>query len=378
MGFCLTKYTKMKKLILSATLLLSVATFAQKDELKALKKIYAKEEITDKDLEAYKAASDALQGLAVEESDKVYAKFYKVMYPTVVLASKGAKATPQEQMGMYTPAFIKEYGAVIDETIAFEKKSGKKIYTDDLIIEKSQFKQTMTTMGLSLNTAKKYKEAAAIFYNLYLFDKTTEGKALQNSAILSVQGEDYTSAVKYYEELEGSDYLNNGVIYFAVNKATGNEEEIATKADRDKFLSLNLYEKPRDYKVSEDKPEIMRILALLYKQNNEFDKAKDVYSRARILAPANEELKKGEFELYYGLGYNGLNEEEKLVNEINASRADKKKFDALMAKRKQMFLNTIPNFEKAYELNPTDANTKSILKMAYEVTGQADKAKAMQ
>ncbi len=378
MGFCLTKYTKMKKLILSATLLLSVATFAQKDELKALKKIYAKEEITDKDLEAYKAASDALQGLAVEESDKVYAKFYKVMYPTVVLASKGAKATPQEQMGMYTPAFIKEYGAVIDETIAFEKKSGKKIYTDDLIIEKSQFKQTMTTMGLSLNTAKKYKEAAVFFYNLYLFDKTTEGKALQNAAILSVQGEDYTSAVKYYEELEGSDYLNNGVIYFAVNKATGNEEEIATKADRDKFLSLNLYEKPRDYKVSEDKPEIMRILALLYKQNNEFDKAKDVYSRARILAPANEELKKGEFELYYGLGYNGLNEEEKLVNEINASRADKKKFDALMAKRKQMFLNTIPNFEKAYELNPTDANTKSILKMAYEVTGQADKAKAMQ
>ncbi len=378
MGFCLTKYTKMKKLILSATLLLSVATFAQKDELKALKKIYAKEEITDKDLEAYKAASDALQGLAVEESDKVYAKFYKVMYPTVVLASKGAKATPQEQMGMYTPTFVKEYGAVIDETIAFEKKSGKKIYTDDLIIEKSQFKQTMTTMGLSLNTAKKYKEAAAIFYNLYLFDKTAEGKALQNAAILSVQGEDYTSAVKYYEELEGSDYLNNGVIYFAVNKATGNEEEIATKADRDKFLSLNLYEKPRDYKVSEDKPEIMRILALLYKQNNEFDKAKDVYSRARILAPANEELKKGEFELYYGLGYNGLNEEEKLVNEINASRADKKKFDALMAKRKQMFLNTIPNFEKAYELNPTDANTKSILKMAYEVTGQADKAKAMQ
>jgi tetratricopeptide (TPR) repeat protein len=368
----------MKKLILSATLLLSVATFAQKDELKALKKIYAKEEITDKDLEAYKAASDALQGLAVEESDKVYAKFYKVMYPTVVLASKGAKATPQEQMGMYTPTFVKEYGAVIDETIAFEKKSGKKIYTDDLIIEKSQFKQTMTTMGLSLNTAKKYKEAAAIFYNLYLFDKITEGKALQNAAILSVQGEDYTSAVKYYEELEGSDYLNNGVIYFAVNKATGNEEEIATKADRDKFLSLNLYEKPRDYKVSEDKPEIMRILALLYKQNNEFDKAKDVYSRARILAPANEELKKGEFELYYGLGYNGLNEEEKLVNEINASRADKKKFDALMAKRKQMFLNTIPNFEKAYELNPTDANTKSILKMAYEVTGQADKAKAMQ
>ena len=42
----------MKKLVLSATLLLSVATFAQKDELKTLKKIYAKETISEKDLEA--------------------------------------------------------------------------------------------------------------------------------------------------------------------------------------------------------------------------------------------------------------------------------------------------------------------------------------
>ena len=106
----------MKKLLLSATLLLSVATFAQKDELKTLKKIYAKETISEKDLIAYKTASDALETSATEESDKVYAKFYKTMYPTVVLASKGAKATIQDQMSLYKPEFIKEYGEVINET----------------------------------------------------------------------------------------------------------------------------------------------------------------------------------------------------------------------------------------------------------------------
>jgi tetratricopeptide (TPR) repeat protein len=367
----------MKKLILGATLLVSVATFAQKDELKALKKIYAKDEISEKDLEAYKTASDALQGLASEESDKVYAKFYKVMYPTVVLASKGAKATPQDQMNLYKPEFIQEYGATIDETIAFEKKSGKKVYTDDLIEEKKMFKQGLTTLALSLNTAKKYKESAVIFYNVYLFDKKAEGKSLQNAAILSVQGEDYKSAVKYYEELIDSDYVTNGIVYFAVNKATGLEEEVSSREDRIKFISMNLYEKPRDLKVSDNKPEFMRILALLYRQNNDLDKAKDIYTKARIIAPDDEELKKGEFELYYSLGYSGLSEEEKLVNEINASRADKKKFDELMAKRKAMFLSTIPNFEKAYALNPADENTKSILKMAYEVTGQPEKAKAI-
>jgi hypothetical protein len=49
-----------------------------------------------------------------------------------------------------------------------------------------------------------------------------------------------------------------------------------------------------------------------------------------------------------------------------------------MAKRKEMFMNIIPDFEKAYALDPSHASTKSILKMAYEVTGQADKAKAIQ
>ena len=379
MGFCLTKcIQKMKKLILSATLLLSVATFAQKDELKVLKKIYAKDAISEKDLETYKATSDALQSLATEESDKVYAKFYKVMYPTVVLASKGDKATPQDQFSLYSLDFIKEYAAVIDETLAFELKSGKKIYTDDLMEEKREFKQTLSTLAMSFNTAKKYKEAASLFYVLYTFDKSNEGKSLQNAAILSVQGEDYTVAVKYYEELTASDYVNNGIVYFAVNKATGAEEEIASKGDRDRFISLSLYEKPREMKVSDNKPEFLRILALLYRQNNDFVKAKETFAKARVIAPNDEELKKGEFELYYNLGYAGLSEEEKLVAEINASRADKKKFDALMAKRKEMFMNIIPDFEKAYALDPTHASTKSILKMAYEVTGQADKAKAMQ
>lgn len=379
MGFCLTKcIQKMKKLILSATLLLSVAAFAQKDELKVLKKIYAKDAISEKDLEAYKAANEALQSLATEESDKVYAKFYNVMYPTVVLASKGAKATPQEQFSLYNLNFIKEYAAVIDETMAFERKSGKKIYTDDLLEEKREFKQTLSTLAMSLNTAKKYKESASLFYGLYTFDKVNEGKSLQNAAILSVQGEDYKVAVNYYEELVASDYVTNGIVYFAFNKATGAEEEIASKEDRDRFISLSLYEKPRETKVSDNKPEFLRILALLYRQNNDFENAKATFAKARVLAPNDEELKKGEFELYYNLGYAGLSEEEKLVAEINASRADKKKFDALMAKRKEMFMNIIPNFEKAFALDPTHASTKSILKMAYEVTGQAEKAKAMQ
>lgn len=370
-------FKTMKKLVLSATLLLSVATFAQKDELKTLKKIYAKETISEKDLETYKSTSDALQTLATEEADKVYAKFYKVMYPTVVLASKGDKATIQDQMKLYNPEFIKEYGAVIDETIEFEKKSGKKVYTDELILEKADFKQGINTLALSLNSASKFKEASAAFYSLYTFDPKNEGKSLQNAAILAVQANDYKLGQKLYEELNNSDYLKNGVIYTAINKASGSEEEFNSKEERSKYISLGTHEKPKDSKVSANKSEVLRILSILYTQNGELAKAKETYAEARKLLPNDEELKTGEFNLYFNEGYAGLKEEDRLVAEINASTSDIKKYNKLMDERKAMFQKTIPSFEKAYSINPTDANTKSILKMAYEITGQVEKAKTI-
>lgn len=378
MGFCLNSdYRTMKKLVLSATLFLSVATFAQKDELKTLKKIYAKETISVKDLETYKSTSDALQNLVTEEADKVYAKFYKVMYPTIELASKGEKATLQDQIKLYNLEFIKEYGVVIDETIAFEKKTGKKVYTDDLIIEKDQFKQGIMTFALALNSASRFKEASAAFYNLYTFDPKNEGKSLQNAAILAVQANDAKLGEKLYEEFYKSDYFNNGVIYYATNKASGVEEDLGTRENRTKNIGAGFYENPRDEKVNKMKPEVQRILSILYVQNGEIAKAKEIFTEARMQNPNDEELKTGEFNLYFNEGFAGLKDEDRLVAEINASTANKKKYDELMAQRKAMFQKVIPSFEKAYSINPTDANTKNILKLAYEITGQLEKAKAI-
>jgi len=42
-----------------------------------------------------------------------------------------------------------------------------------------------------------------------------------------------------------------------------------------------------------------------------------------------------------------------------------------------MFAKALPNFEKAYSIDPTDENTKTILKMSYDITGQPEKAKAI-
>lgn len=364
----------MKKLILATALFCSVATFAQKDELKTLKKIYAKETISDKDLEAYKAALNSLESLAKEESDVVYAKFYKTMYPTVELFAKGDKATIQDKIKLYNPQFITEYGKVIDETIAYEAKTGKKVYTDDLVQEKQSFKNELTTVANSLYNNKQYKEASTFFYGMYLFDPKNEGGSLENAAITAVQGQDYVRAEKLYEELLNSDYMKNGIVYYAVNVATGQEETMPNRDTRVKMIALKTYEKPRDEKVSNKLPDTYKMLASLADHNKNTAKAKEYYAKAIELNPADVELKTSAARIYFNEAYELLKDDQTLVDEINNNRANKAKYDELMEKRKAVFTKTIPLFEKAYSLDATDKNTKALLKMAYEITGQKEKA----
>ena len=375
-------FMTMKKLVLSATLLLSVATFAQKDELKVLKKIYAKETISEKDLAEYKTASDALQSLATEESDKVYAKFYNVMYPTVVLASKGTKATMEDQMSLYKPDFIKSYGEVINETIEFEKKSGKKIYTDELIQEKDEFKKGISALAMNFNNSSKFKEASALFYSLYTFDPKNEGSSLQNAAQLAVSAQDYKLAEKLYEEFYNSDYFNNGITYLATNKANGNEENFGSNNEakllRSTYVSKGLYEKPRDERVNKNKGDILRTLAILNAQNEGDKKKLELYvTEARKLLPNDQDLILTEFNLYFNQGYELIKDDMKMVEEINKVTDNKKKYDELVAKRKDIFAKALPFFEKAYQVKPEDENTKNVLKITYETLGQPEKAKAI-
>lgn len=372
----------MKKLVFSATILLSVATFAQKDELKVLKKIYSKEIISEKDLSEYKTACDALQNLANEESDKVYAKFYKTMYPGLVLASKGPKVTIEDQINLFQPEYIKEYGNVVNETIEFEKKSGKKIYTDELLKEKDDFKKMLNSLAMSLNGASKFIEASNAFYSLYLFDPKNEGMSLQNAAQLAVNAQDYKLAEKFYEEFYYSDYFNNGIIYLALNKANGNEENFGSNNEakllRTTYISKGLYEKPRDERVNKNKGDILRTLAILNAQNEGDKKKLELYvTEARKLLPNDQDLILTEFNLYFNQGYELIKDDMKMVDEINKVRDNKKKYDELVAKRKDVFAKALPFFEKAYQVKPEDENTKNVLKISYETLDQLEKAKAL-
>ena len=106
-------------------------------------------------------------------------------------------------------------------------------------------------------------------------------------------------AEKLYEELVNSDYMKNGVIYYAVNKANGQEEQFPNRDTRKNLIATGVYEKARDVKVSTKLPDTYKMLASLADHNKNMEKAKEYYEKAIELNPANTDLKKSEARIYF-------------------------------------------------------------------------------
>ena len=389
----------MKKTLLLVALTFSVATFAQKDELKTLKKIYAKDMPSSSDMVEYKSAIKSLETLAATEEDKVYTNFYAGMSPIMEMNSLGEKATPQDQMRIFSPKALDKFASSINETLEFEKKSGKKIYTDDINETLSWFIPQIEQAAFQLNEAKQFKMASTAFYSLYKLDNTS-GSNLLNAAILSLQAEDYQQSLKLYEEYRDSDYLKNGFVYYATNKLNDKEESFSSKKSRKSKIDIKTHEKPRDEKVS-GREGILKSIANIKAQLKDVEGAKKAYSDAKNEYPDNlnilmdeanfyynqndiqtyrnlikEIIKKDptNASLYFNIGYLGLSDDVKLVEEINKNLENPKVYSELMTKRKAMYQSALPYFEESFRLDSTNENTKMMLKSTYETLGMKEKA----
>lgn len=363
----------MKRILFIVAIIISTATFAQKEELKVLKKVYSKDTPSKKDIVAYKEALSSLEAKATEESDKVYANFFKGMLPFVELANLGENAKPQDLLNIFSSNSLNSIVSAINETLNYEKDKEDKLYTDDINETLSFFKPVLKQTALQLNSTQKYKEASDIFYSIYRMDQT-EGASLENAALLAVQSQDFVSAEKLYNEFKNSDYLENGKAYFAVNKASGHEEPFSNKDEMLKMISFGTHEKPRTVNASEKKPEVYKILTLLNSQNGNIEEAKKNIEIALKLNPNDKDLIEEGSRIYFNEAYEILKDDQKLVDEINQNLDKKDKYDELSNKRKSNFEKALPKLEKAYMFDSQNQNTKSLLKISYEILGMKEKA----
>jgi len=431
---------KIRHILLAAAVLVSVSSFAQKDELKKLKKIYDKETPSANDLAEYKENLQKLSAIASEEGDKIAYNFYKVNTAGVEIAMLGSNPSTAQLSKFFTPSFIAELATTYNATLEYEKKTGKKNFTDDIAKDVSLVKPLLISTAISLGDAKKYKEASEVLYSIYLLDKKDQEK-LFYAASYSVNALEYDKALNYYNELKAINYSGEGTIYWATNKAASKEETFSSKAERDLYLKAGTHEKPRDEKLESKRGEIYKNIALIYVQKGKLDEAKSAVAEARKANPEDNSLLLTEADLYlkandtttytklvnealakdpnnidlvYNLGVMSANAEkfedaeryykkalqldpnyfnanlnlaelklradEKFVTEMNklgTSEKDNKRYAVIKIEREKNFQSILPFLEKAVELQSNNEAAKKTLMSVYNALEMTDKYKAL-
>lgn len=436
---------RIQHILLASAVLVSVSSFAQKDELKKLKRIYEKEEIKGNDLTEFITLVNKVEPLATEEGDKIYAAFYKAMVPVLQSNAIDKTMSPQQLQAAYAklvnPKAIADLASGLNATLDYEKKTGKKVYTDDINETIAAFKPTFVDVAIALADAKKYKEASEVLYGAYQLDKKDQDK-LFYAASYSVNAQDFDKALEYYNELKRLKYTGEGFLYFAYNTTSKTEENFGeNKTLRDVAVKTGSHTKPREEKTPSKVGEIYKNIALiladkgkieeakaaivdarkanpddssliiteadLYLKINDFDNYTKLINEALTKNPNNADLvynlgvisananKLTEAETYYkrtleidpnyfnallNLSELKLRADEKYVTEMNklgTSEKDNKRYEVIKADRDKNFKSVLPYLEKAVELNPNDEAAAKTLLSVYNALEMTDKYKAL-
>ena len=348
------------KFAILAAFMISVCAFAQKEELKTLKKIYAKEQISDKEMLEYKSAlSQAESSLAsAAEADRVYINFYKAMAPllesTIAMSKPGA--TPQMALKYINSSTISMLSSALPAVVDYEKKSGKMIYTKDIEETVMSFSSQLLSYATLLGNQKNYKEAATVTYSVYMLDKTKPDN-LYNASVYAVAGGDYDAALKYYDELKAIKYSGEGTIYSAKSLASGVEDSFSTKAERDKMISMKTHSTPTEEKLPSKRGEIYKNIALILVQKGKVDEAKAAIAEAKLANPDDTSLLLTEADLYLTLKDNETYK--RLITQVlekNPNDVDLVYNLGVVNLQAEQFTDAETYFKRALEIDPKYLN----------------------
>ena len=208
---------KIKNLIIAGTILVSVATFAQKEEIKTLKKIYDKEVKSADDIATYNKNLSRYNAMANDEVDVVYSKFYKTSLIIFDYYALGKNPTAIQVSDVLTPKAISEITTTYKSVLDYEKKSGTLLFTDKIKKDVVELKPRLLNAAIGLADQKKYKESSDVLYSIYLLD-TKDAEKLFYAANYALNANDLDTALKYFQELKTIKYSGEATVLYAKNK----------------------------------------------------------------------------------------------------------------------------------------------------------------
>ena len=417
---------KSKYAILASVFLISVAAFAQKDQIKAAEKALK----GGNSLEAVSILQGA-ESLIPNATDAEKAQYFFVKGNALLdLANK--KVEEGKNLSLAAKAY--------QDLLAVEKASGKDKYSSQATASILDIKFKLLNSAIADSKTEKYAEGAEKLYDAYLLDKK-DTLNLYYAASTYVNAKNFDTALKLYIELKDLNYSGKGVNYLALNKLTGQEDLFSNTQDRDRVVKIGTHEKPRNEVIPSKRGEINKNIALILIQNGKTEEAKKAISEARkanpddsslTLAEANLYLETKDFETYkklvsevldknpndadliFNLGVLSANaknpvdaekyykrvmeinpnyinayinlaalklEDEKVIidemNKLGTSPKDMKRYDVLKNQRFNLFRSAIPYLVKAVEIDPTNIDVAKTLMNVYSALEMTEEYKAL-
>ena len=417
---------KSKYVILASVLLISVATFAQKDQIKAAEKAL-------KGGNSQEAATILLgtESLIANATDAEKAQFFFV---------KGNALLDLAKKNVETGSNLSLAAKAYQDLIAVEKASGKIKYSTLAAASITEIKGRLVNSAIADSKIDKHSDSAKKLYDAYLLDKN-DTINLYYAATTYVSAKEYDTALKLYDELKNLNYSGKGTSYLAMNKLSNQEDAFNTAEERDRMVKLGTHEKPKTEAIPSKRGEIYKNMALILVQNGKTEEAKKAIAAARVLNPddssltlteANLYLETKDYETYkkliaevleknpndsdllFNLGAISatagnaveaekyykraieikpdftnaylnlailkLDGDKKLIEEMNKlgnSEKDNKRYAVLKKQRETVFKDALPYLEKASELDPSNKDVKTTLLNVYGALEMTEKKKAL-
>ena len=281
--------------------------------------------------------------------------------------------------------------------------------------EINKLETAIITSAVGDNETENYLAAAKKLKMVYDLKKDVNQEYLYYAASSAVNSQDYTIALEYYEELEDIKYEGIETKFYITEVSSGNEIEINSETEFKLLQKSKDYSNPREEETESKFPEIVKNIALIYKELGQNDKALAAIEAARssnpddvglIITAANiyfeldnkEAFKVAMSEaiekepnnpiLYYNLGVVSgelgekdvaisyyeksieldpsnensylnlvaliLDGEQEIVNEMNSlgtSRADNLKYDELKELRENLYKECVPILKDLISIN---------------------------
>ncbi|ALJ04220.1 hypothetical protein APS56_03260 [Pseudalgibacter alginicilyticus] len=404
-----------KRVILALAFSVSAFAFAQKKELKTVAKAIKSNNFA----EAKAALNQAKSMMSVMDEGQKADYYY---YFGQALYANGAGS-------------IDDIDAAL---MNFDKVEGE--YASEIKGIKEEITNKMITLGNKAYENKNFSTSSDYFEKAYRL-RTSDTTFLYYAASMAINIPDYNRALTLYEELKDLGYTGVEKQYFAVNKETNTKESFQNKEMRDLSVKADSHINPTDEFTESRKAEIVKNIALIYKENGEDDKAIEALVDARkenpddlnlLMVEAELQLKLGNreafkelmeeattkdpnnAELQYNLGvianesgdkeaakkyYNKaieldpqhvnaniniasivLSAEADVVTEMNGlgtSTKDNLRYDELKKVRQQIYRDAIPYLEKALEIKSDNIDAAKTLMNIYNIVGESDKGKEM-